>query len=231
MRGREACGTLPVSWAALPLDDGRAWRQEGAGSARRTRTRSGIPGLGFTIVLLLVAARMSALLRGCALPSRGGRRKLHPDSQRFPLPHRWGGTPRRSAIHFALPRNCHSERGPIHDHRGGEDACRASEESSRGRSQAGRAPPQPRPREPAPRSVRPPLFRADAGVARDGWPHPRGRLLQRKRTLRGAGSRRGRRGGGNRACRRGGADSSTGPPDIPADSVMSRQAPLGMTHV
>ena len=59
------------------------------------------------------------------------------------------------------------------------------------------------------------------------WPAiPRGRLLQRKRTLRGADSRRGRLGSGRRACRPSGADSSTGPHGIRADSVPTRRAPL-----
>jgi hypothetical protein len=66
--------------------------------------------------------------------------------------------------------NCHSEWGPMRGRHGGEDVCRAPEESSRGGSVPGRAPPQPRLRDPAPRSVRPPLFRAIAGIARDGGP-------------------------------------------------------------
>ena len=44
--------------------------------------------------------------------------------------------------------------------------------------------------------------------SRDGGPYRGGWLLQRKRTLRGAGSRRGGPGGARRACRRGLVDSS-----------------------
>jgi len=87
------------------------------------------------------------------------------------------------------PRDRHSERSPMRGSRVGDDACRAPEESSRGRSEA-RPPPHPRGHdELAPRSVRPPLFRDMAGVVARQPAMPRGRLLQRKRTLRGAGSR------------------------------------------
>jgi len=96
----------------------------------------------------------------------------------------------------------------MHDHRGGEDTCRAPEESSRGRGQVRREP-----RNCGHESSRRAACahrcsaRSRRG-ARRGRQCPGTRLLQRKRTLRGAGSRWGGPGGGMRACRRGGADSS-----------------------
>jgi hypothetical protein len=60
-----------------------------------------------------------------------------------PFRERWG---RLVASRFYRPaQGCHSERGPMHGRRGGDDVCRAPEESSRSHGQAGPRATEPRP--------------------------------------------------------------------------------------
>jgi len=89
------------------------------------------------------------------------------------------------------PRNCHSERSPMRWSRVRAIACRAPEESSRGRSEA-RRPLHDRGRTDPRRAACARRGSSDeAGIVARRPAMPLGWLLQRKRTLRGAGSWRG----------------------------------------
>jgi len=125
-------------------------------------------------------------------------------------------------------RRCHSERSPMRGCRVRADACRAPEESNRSRASPSSAPtPQPRRSRAAQRA--PTAIRATAGDVAHPLAMPPPTFLQRKRTLRGAGSWRGGLGSGKGACRRGGADSSGAARAVAWLPVAARAAPLGMT--
>jgi len=132
-------------------------------------------------------------------PSRGGRRKLHPPTRHaFPSPDNGRGeTPRRFALQPIARRSLSFRVGPDAP----SSRWRRGVPGPRGiwprQQRAPSCATQPRPREPAPRSVRPPLFGAKAGVDWRRRVIPRDRVLQRNRTLRGAG--RAQAGSGRRA--------------------------------
>ncbi len=68
-------------------------------------------------------------------PARSSTKLPVDDSRDLPRSGR-GGAPRYFALQSAHARNCHSERGPMRDGHGGDDVCRAPEESNRGHGQA-----------------------------------------------------------------------------------------------